>query len=308
MSRLVSQMSAGKFQISVHPVGEIAQMPQLVDNVQNGTVECGHTFPSYYFGKDETFALDGAAPFGLNSRQMSAWTTEGNGAKLLRDFYKTYNIINFPLGNTGAQMGGWYRKELRTVADLNGLKMRIGGFAGRVAQRIGIVPQNVKESDIFAALEKGTIDAADWLSPYDDLKAGFYKVAPIHYHPSWWEGCAQFALYVNQKAWDGLPAEYKVILDAACARAHLEMQARYDVRNPQALRTLISSGARLYRFPAEITNAAFKASNEFYGELNAANPQWKRVYEDWARFRSDAHAWSRVSDGAFDQMMQSLRL
>ncbi len=308
LSRLVSQMTGGKFQISVYPAGEIATMPQIVDSVQSGAVECGHTYPSYYFGKDEVFALDGAVPFGLNARQMLAWTTEGNGAKLLRDFYRGYGIVNFPLGNTGAQMGGWYRRELRTVTDLNGLKMRIGGFAGRVALRLGVVPQNVKDADVYSALEKSQIDAADWVSPYDDLKAGFYRVAPIYYHPAWWEGGAQFALYVNQKAFDALPAEYKIILEAACARAHAEMLARYDARNPQALRTLLSSGARLYRFPVEIVNAAFKVSNETYAELSATNPNWRRVYEDWSRFRSDAHAWTRVSDSAFDQIMQSVRL
>jgi TRAP-type mannitol/chloroaromatic compound transport system substrate-binding protein len=308
LARYVTQMSGGRFHISVHAPGELAQMPQIVDAVKDGTVECGHTYPAYYFGKDETFALDGAVPFGLNARQMSAWSTEGNGAKLMRDFYRTYNIVNFPLGNTGAQMGGWYRKEIRSVADLSGLKLRMGGFASRVAMRIGIAPQNVKEAEIYTALEKGTIDGADWYTPFDDLKAQFFRVAPFYYYPGWWEGSAQLSLYCNSKAYDALPADYKLILETAAARVHAEMLTRYDIKNPQALRTLLSSGTRLYRFPQEILSAAFKASNEHYAELSASNPNWKRVFEDWSKYRSDQNAWFRVAEGSFDQFMQAQRL
>jgi TRAP-type mannitol/chloroaromatic compound transport system substrate-binding protein len=308
LARLVSQASNGRFHISVSAEDELAPMPQMVEQVQAGQIECAHTFPAYYFGKDETFALDGAVPFGLTSRQMNAWVTEGNGLKLMRDFYRGYNIVNFPLGNTGAQLGGWYRKEIKSVADLNGLKMRSTGFAGRVGLRMGVQPQNVKPADLYGALEKGTIDAVDWYAPVDDAKMNFQRVAPFCYFPSWWEGGSQMSLYVNAKAWEALPADFKAILEMASARAHLEMQARYDARNPQALRTLLASGARLNRFPAEVLNAAFKAASEYYAELSASNANWKKVFDDWSKYRSDAFAWSRVSDGAFEQMMQGMRL
>src|SRR3954468_4329349 len=178
-AKKMGEMTGGKFQVSVHAAGELMPAFGVVDGVQNGTVEAAHTAPYYFFGKDETFAIGGAIPFGLNSRQMSAWTFEGNGLKLMREFYAKYNIIHFPCGNTGAQMGGWMRKEIRSAADFKGLKFRIGGFAGRVLERMGGVPQNIPGGEIYQALEKGTIDAAEWIGPYDDLNLGFHKVAPF---------------------------------------------------------------------------------------------------------------------------------
>ena len=211
--------------------------------------ECANTAPYYFFGKDEAFALGCAIPFGLNSRQMTAWMYEGNGLKLMREFYKPYNIINFPMGNTGAQMGGWFRKEIKSLADFKGLKFRIGGFAGKVVERIGGVPQNIPGGEIYQALEKGTIDAAEWVGPYDDQKLGFYKVAPFYAYPGWWEGGPQLDLFVNQKAYDGLSAEYKAIVEAASAYAHIDMQAKYDVRNAASLKQLVAGGAKLFPFP-----------------------------------------------------------
>ena len=186
-AKKVGEMSGGKFQISVHAGGELMPPFGVVDGVQNGTVELAHTAPYYFFGKDETFAIGCAIPFGLNSRQMTAWMYEGNGLKLMREFYGQYNIVNFPMGNTGAQMGGWYRKEIKTLADMKGLKFRIGGFAGKVVERLGSVPQNIPGGEIYQALEKGTIDAAEWVGPYDDQKLGFNKVAPFYHYPGWWE-------------------------------------------------------------------------------------------------------------------------
>jgi TRAP-type mannitol/chloroaromatic compound transport system substrate-binding protein len=196
----VGEMSGGKFSISVHPGGELMPAFGVVDGVQEGTVECAHTAPYYFFGKDDAFALDCAIPFGLNSRQMTAWMYEGNGMKLMREFYEGYNIVNFPMGNTGAQMGGWYRKEIKSLADIQGLKMRIGGFAGKVLTTMGGVPQNIPGGEIYQALEKGTIDATEWVGPYDDQKLGFNKVAPNYYYPGWWAGGPQLSLYVTNKA------------------------------------------------------------------------------------------------------------
>ena len=202
-AKKVSELSGGKFQISVHAGGELMPAFGVVDGVQNGTVEIAHTVPYYFFGKDETFAIGASIPFGLNSRQMTAWTYHGNGLKLMREFYRNYNIINFPGGNTGAQMAGWYRKEIKSAADFKGLKFRIGGFAGRVIERMGGVPQNLPGGELYSALEKGTIDAAEWVGPYDDLKLGFNKVAPYYYYPGWWEGGPQVDFYQNIKDYEG---------------------------------------------------------------------------------------------------------
>ena len=304
----VKQLSGGKFDISVHAAGELMPAFNVVDGVQQGTVEAAHTAPYYFFGKDETFAIGGAIPFGLNSRQMSAWTFEGNGLKLMREFYARYNMINFACGNTGAQMGGWMRKEIKSVADLKGLKFRIGGFAGKVLERLGGVPQNIPGGEIYQALEKGTIDAAEWIGPYDDQKLGFNKVAPFYYYPGWWEGGLQLDLYVNQKAYDALSAEHKAIVEAATAYAHVETQAKYDVKNPQALKQLVGSGAKLRPFPADVMTEAFKQSMKLYDELSAKNENWRKVYADYSKFRADQNLWFRFTEATFDRFMQSQKL
>jgi TRAP-type mannitol/chloroaromatic compound transport system substrate-binding protein len=301
----VKALSGGKFEVSVHAAGELMPAFGVVDGVEKGTVDMCHTVPYYFFGKDETFAIGAAIPFGLNSRQMSAWMYEGNGLKLMREFYAKYSMINFPGGNTGSQMGGWFRKELKTLADVKGLKFRIGGFAGRIIERMGGVPQNIPGGEIYQALEKGTIDAAEWVGPYDDQKLGFNKVAPFYYYPGWWEGGPQVDFFINTAKYNALPAEYKAIIEAASSHAHVDMQAKYDARNPAALKQLVGAGAKLRPFPNDIMNQAFKVSMEVYSELSAKNPAWKKVYEDYAKFRADQVLWFRFAEAGFDDYMQA---
>jgi TRAP-type mannitol/chloroaromatic compound transport system substrate-binding protein len=307
-AKQVSAATGGRFQISVHAAGELMPAFGVVDGVQQATVECAHTAPYYFFGKDETFAMDCAIPFGMNSRQMTAWMYEGNGMKLFREFYRAYNIVNLPMGNTGAQMGGWYRKEIKSVADMKGLKMRIGGFGGKVLERLGSVPQNIPGGEIYAALEKGTIDATEWVGPYDDLKLGFNKVAPNYYYPGWWEGGPQLSLYVNTKAWDALTPEYKAIVEACASHAHTVMQASYDGKNPAALKQLVSQGTKLHRFPRDVMDASFKAAMEVYAELNTKNASWKKIYDDYNVFRRDQNLWFRFAESGFDDFMQAQKL
>jgi TRAP-type mannitol/chloroaromatic compound transport system substrate-binding protein len=302
-SKFVSDATSGRFQISVHGAGELAPAFGTADAVEKGTVEMTHTAPYYFFGKNEAFAFDCAVPFGMNSRQLSAWMYEGNGMKLMREFYGKLNIVNFPGGNTGTQMGGWYRKEIRTVNDIKGLKMRIGGFGGKVLERIGGVPQNIPGGEIYQALEKGTIDATEWVGPYDDEKLGFNKVAPFYYYPGWWEGGAQLSFYINSKAWAALPKDLQAIVEAACSHAHVDMQAKYDLRNPQALKRLVANKTQLRPMPAPIMEAAFKAANEFYAELAAKNPDWKKIGDDYFRARNDMIAWFRFGEQTFDTFM-----
>ena len=307
-AKKVGEMTGGKFQISVHAGGELMPPFGVVDGVQNGTVECAHTAPYYFFGKDPTFAIGASIPFGLNSRQMNAWMWDGNGLKLMREFYNNYSIVNFPCGNTGAQMGGWFRKELKTLADMKGLKFRIGGFAGRIIERLGGVPQNLPGGEIYQALEKGIIDAAEWVAPYDDLKLGFYKVAPYYVYPGWWEGGPQVDVFINKKAFEALSPEYKAIVAAAAAYAHTDMQAKYDARNPAALKQLVANKTRLVEFPKAIMDAAFKASMDEYTELSNTNPNWKKIYTDYANFRRDQNLWFRFCEARFDGYMQSVKL
>ena len=301
-------MSGGKFEISVHAAGELMPAFGVVDGIQQGSVECAHTAPYYFFGKDEAFALGCAIPFGLNSRQMTAWMYEGNGLKLMREFYAKYNIVNFPGGNTGAQMGGWYRKEIKTLADMKGMKMRIGGFGGKVLERLGSVPQNIPGGEIYQALEKGTIDAAEWVGPYDDQKLGFNKVAPFYYYPGWWEGGPQLDFFINNKAFEALSPEYKAIVEAAASQAHVVMQARYDAANPNALKQLVGAGTKLRPFPKDVMSAAFKAASELYQEISAKNENWRKIYADYSKFRADQNLWFRFSEASFDKFMQEQKL
>ena len=303
ISKRVAAATGGKFQIQVFAAGEIVPAFSTVDAVQNGTVECTHTAPYYFFGKDPTFAFACAIPFGMNARQQNAWMYHGGGLALMRDFFKDYNIINFPAGNTGAQMGGWFRKEIKTVADLKGLKFRVGGFAGRVLSKLGVVPQQIAGGDIYPSLEKGTIDAAEWVGPYDDEKLGFYKVAKYYYYPGWWEGGPELDLFVNMKQWEALPPEYKSILESACAEANLDMLAKYDALNPAALKRLAGNGVQLRPFTKDILNACFKAANEVYEEESAKNPKFKKVYDAWRTFRDDQILWFRVAEQNFDSFM-----
>lgn len=307
-AKKVSEMTSGKFSISVHAAGELMPALGVVDGVQNATVECAHTAPYYFFGKDETFALGCGVPFGLNSRQMTAWMFEGNGGKLMREFYAKFNIVNFAAGNTGAQMGGWYRKEIKSVADIKGLKFRIGGFGGKVIERMGGVPQNIPGGEIYQALEKGTIDAAEWVGPYDDQKLGFNKVAPFYYYPGWWEGGPQLDVFINDKAFASLSAENKAIVQAAATYAHVEMQARYDAKNPMALKQLVGAKTKVLPFPDDVLTLAFKESMAMYDELSAKNPNWKKVYADMSAFRKDQNLWFRFTEAKFDNFMQKQKL
>ena len=305
IAKTVSEVTGGKFQIQVFAGGELVPPFGVVDAVQNATVECAHTAGYYFFGKDPTFAFCCAVPFGLNARQQNAWMLQGGGLDLMRDFLKDYNIINFPAGNTGAQMGGFFRKEINTVDDLKGLKLRVGGFAGTVLARLGAVPQQIAGGDIYPSLEKGTIDAAEWVGPYDDEKLGLAKVAKFYYYPGWWEGGPEMDLFVNRDAYAALPKEYQTILASACAMANADMLARYDVGNPKALRRLVAAGVQLRPFSRDIMNAAWKAANEVYAETAEKNPRFKKVYEPWKAFRDEQVLWFRVAEQNFDGFMAS---
>ena len=303
VAKRVAAATGGKFQIRVFAGGEIVPALSVVDAVQNGTVECCHTVPYYFFGKDPTFAFGAAIPFGMNARQQNAWMYHGGGLELMREFYREYNMINFAAGNTGSQMGGWFRKEIRTVNDLKGLKFRIGGTGGLPLQKLGVVPQQIAGGDIYPSLEKGTIDAAEWVGPYDDEKLGFNKVAKYYYYPGWWEGGPEIDLFVNIKAWEALPKEYQAILEAACYEANVDMLAKYDALNPGALKKLIANGVQLRPFPNDVLAACYKATQETYDEIAAKNAKFKKVYEPWKVFLKDQVQWFAVTENRFDNFM-----
>ncbi len=300
MAKRVLALTEGKFEIRVLAAGELVPGNQVFDAVEKGTMEATHTLTSFFIGKNPAFAFDSGLPFGLNSRQQNAWFHWGGGKELLRDVYKQYGIINFACGNNGVQMGGWYRKEIKTVADLKGLKMRIGGIGGSVLAKLGATPQQLPPGDIYAALEKGTIDAAEFIAPYDDEKLGFHKVAKFYYTPGWWEGSAQVSILINQKAWDALPKPFQDALEVASTEQDTLMVANYDHKNPAALKRLIGSGTQLRTFSKPILDAAYKASNELFDELAAKSADFKRLYEHWTKYRDEQNLWFRAAEYTLD--------
>ena len=302
-AKKVGELSGGKFQISTHAGGELMPPFGVVDGVQAGTVEMGHTASYYYVGKDLTFALDCAVPFGLNARQQDAWWNWGGGRQAMNEFFKDYNIHSIPCGNTGAQMGGWFRKEIKSVDDLKGLKFRVSGFAGEVLTKLGVVPQQIAGGDIYPALEKGTIDAAEWVGPYDDQKLGFNKVAPNYYYPGWWEAGPQLSAYVNLAKWAELPKSYQAIIEAAAAKAHTSMLSKYDAQNPKAVRELVASGTKLLPFSPQVLEACYNATNEVFASLNEKNPKWRKIFETWKPFRAEEVLWFRVAENTMDNFM-----
>jgi TRAP-type mannitol/chloroaromatic compound transport system substrate-binding protein len=303
VAKYVGEATDNKFQIQPFAAGEIAPALQALDVVQNGTIEICHTATYYYIGKDPTWALFCAVPFGLNSRQQNAWFYEGEGTKLMNDFGKKSNIHPLLAGNTGAQMGGWFRKEIKTVDDLKGLKFRIGGWAGKTLQRLGVIPQQIGGGDIYPALEKGTIDAAEWVGPYDDEKLGFQKVAPYYYYPGWWEGGTANHFLVNLDKWNELPKAYQAILTAAAAACNVEQLGRYDARNPLAFKRLYSSGTKVVPFPQPVMEACLKASIEVNAETSATNADYKTVWDSIQAFRNDEYLWWQVAEFSYDSFM-----
>lgn len=302
-AKAVSEATEGNFQIQAFAAGEIVPMPEAVDAVSSGTVEMAHTASYYYWGKDPAYALGTAIPFGLNVRGMNAWYYHGGGMDLMNGFYAKQGLYGLPGGNTGAQMGGWWRKEINSLADLQGVKMRIGGMGGKVMEALGAVPQQIPGGDIYPSLERGAIDAAEWVGPYDDEKLGLNKVAPFYYYPGFWEGGPTLNFFINKAKWDELPANYKAVVSAAAAMANGDMMAKYDAKNPAALRSLVAGGAQLRPYPDDVMTAGFEAANKLYADLSAANADFKTIYESQVAFRNEANLWNQVAEYTFDTFM-----
>lgn len=300
LCKRVGALTDGKFDIRAFPAGEMVPVAQNMDAVSNGTVECNHVLSTFYIGKNTALAFDTGLSFGMNARQHNAWLLYGGGMDMLRKLYGKYGIMNFTCGNVGVQMGGWFRKEIKSVADLKGLKMRIGGIGGMVMTKLGVVPQQIPAGDIYSALEKGTMDASEWIGPYDDEKLGLNKVAPYYYAPGWWEGSASITTMVNQKAFEALPAQYKAAFEVACNEQNLKMLAHYDAVNPGAMRKLIAAGAQVRFFPKDVMDASYTASQELWTELTAKNPDFAAIFPEWKKFQQEEVSWFRVAENSLD--------
>ncbi len=299
LSKRVAALTGGRFQIRVFAGGELVPGLQVLDAVGNGTAECGHSAGYYYVGKNLALAFDTAVPFGLTARQQNAWMYAGGGIEALRKLYAKYNVVQFPGGNTGTQMGGWFRKPIRSLADLKGLKMRIPGIGGQIMAKLGAVPQTLPGGDIYPALERGALDAAEWVGPYDDEKLGFHKIAKHYYYPGWWEGGPQLSFYVNQASWRALPEAYRQAFEVATAEANQLMLAQYDAKNPPALLRLVGQGVELHPYPKDVMLAARRATFELYEAEAKTNADFAAIYRPWKAFRDTSFQWFKVNEAAY---------
>ncbi len=300
LSKRVAALTDGKFQIQPFAAGEIVPGLQVLDAVQSGTVECGHTAMYYYFGKDDAFVFLSALPFGMNPRIQNAWLLHGGGMDLINDFLKSYNVHFIPAGNTNCQMGGWFRKPITKLDDLKGLKMRLGGFAGRIAQRLGLVPQQIAAGDIYPALEKGTLDGAEWVGPYDDEKLGFVRVAKFYHYPGWWEPNSTLACIANKEKFEALPKLYKEAFTSAALEVNNWVSSKYDAVNASGLKKLASQGAVLTPFSQDVMDGCYKAAQALYAEINQKNPAFKKFYDSYTAFQNDGYFWHQVADYTMD--------
>lgn len=307
LSQMVSEATDGNFQLQPFAAGEIVGTLQVADAVTEGTVEAGHTFSSYYVGKDPAFVFGTVLPFGLNPRQTRAWLVHGGGAELLNEFYANYNIYSIPSGNTGVQMGGWFSKDINTIADMDGLRFRIVGVGAQIMSKLGVIPQNIPAGDIYPSLERGTIDAVEFIGPHDDERLGLAEVARNYYFPSWWDPGTAFSLFVNLDRWNELPEQYQSILKQASTEAGDWMQAKYDALNPAALRRIVASGATLKPFSREIIEASSAAAEETFAELSDSHPEFAKIYEPYRAFQREQLLWWQVAEFPYDSMMQQLR-
>ncbi|MBK6614034.1 TRAP transporter substrate-binding protein DctP [Ottowia sp.] len=308
-SQTVKALSGGKFEVSVHPGGELMPAFGVVDALEKDTIEMAQTAAYYFTGKDPVFAFSCAVPFGLTTLQMASWKDHGNGRKLLDAFFAKYNFSTLSAGNTTTQMGGWYRKQIKSPADLKGLKMRLGGGVfGEAMAKLGVVAQNMPAGDVYQSLEKGTLDAAEFVGPYDDEKLGFNKVAPYYYYPGWWEGSADLEFFINNKALAKLSPENQAIVKAAAAVAAADMTSKYQALNPLALKRLVASGTKLTLFPKSVMDAGFKASMDVFAEHEAKSPDFKKIHQDMRAFQRNQILWNRYSEFPFNQYINSVKI
>jgi TRAP-type mannitol/chloroaromatic compound transport system substrate-binding protein len=312
IARALSDLTDGHFSLRLAPAGEIAPALEALDAVADGRAECAHTALEYAWNKEPGFAFASSTPFGMNARQHAAWLQEGGGDDLIDELLAERKAFALPAGNTGGQMAGWFRKEIHGPGDFAGLKMRIGGFAGKIFQTLGAEPVAMPKDAVYAALESGSLDAFEWVGPYDDEKFGagkdaqalvISKVAPNYYYPGWWKGGMQLHLVVAKDKFDALPKSYQAALRAAAAAANASVLAKYDAANPGALKRLVVGGAQLRLFPQEAIEACFKTANDLYAQLGADDPNFKKIADSYMAFRADQYLWWQVAEYSFDNFM-----
>ena len=302
MANRLSALTEGRFTVRVFPAGEIVPAFEVLESVQKGTVQLGHSASYYYIGKNPAFAFDTTIPFGLTARQFNAWMYHGGGREIMQALFADYNVLSYPGGNTGTQMGGWFNRAIDSVQDLRGLTMRIPGLGGRVMDRLGVTVQQIPGGEIYPALERGVIDAAEWVGPYDDEKLGFHQVARYYYYPGWWEPGANLSFFVNQAAFAALPTQYQMALETAMVEANMYMLSRYDAVNPAAFRRLVDSGIELRSFPADVMEAARTASEEMVLE-GTSDPVYSEIHNSYMAWLNASNTWFGTASYAYSEFV-----
>jgi len=296
LGEITSALTDGRFQVRPYPAGELVQGLDVMDAVQQGTVQVGQSTSYYYTGKNPALAFDAGVPFGMTARQQDAWLNEGGGGEVVRSVFADFGIITFPAGNTGGQMGGWFRREVNSLEDLQGLKMRIAGLGGEVMDQLGVTVQVLAGGDIYPALERGAIDATEWVGPYDDEKLGLHQAARYYYYPGWWEPCASMSYQVNRAAWDALSPEYQAVFEVSAQASARRMLYTYDAKNPAALQRLLAEGVELRSFSDEIMAAARTTIVEILEQHASESQQYREVYDHWRSFRDASYRWFGTSE------------
>ena len=300
LAELIGQMSGGRLKVKVYGAKELVPAFEIFDAVSSGTAEMGHGAAYYWKGKSEAAQFFAAVPFGLTAQEMNAWLYHGGGMDLWKEVYEPFGLVPTASGNTGVQMGGWFNKEINSLADLEGLKMRIPGLGGEVLKRAGGTPVSLPGGEIFPSLQSGAIDATEWVGPYNDLAFGLYKAAKHYYYPGWHEPGTTLECFVSKQALESLPADLQTIVINASRIANQDMLAEYTTRNNQALQTLVNEhNVDLRRFPDEVLDKLRALSDEVVGEVAEKDPLSKKVYDSFVQFRDQAKAWHAISEQAY---------
>ena len=300
LAKMITEMSGGRIEVTVHGAKELVPAFGVFDAVSQGNAQMGHGAAYYWKGKSPTFQFFSSVPFGLTAQEMNGWMYYGGGLELWQEAYVPHGVLPLPAGNTGVQMGGWFNKQINSVEDLKGLKMRIPGLGGDVLKRAGGTPVTLAGGDILTSLSSGNIDATEWVGPYNDLAFGLHKAAKYYYYPGWHEPGTTLETIINKKAYDALPADLQSIVKTAAKAVNMDMLSEYTARNNQALQTLVNDHkVQLRRFPDEVMKKLKQYSDEIINELAAKNPFSKKVHDSFGKFRDQVVAWHDISERAF---------
>lgn len=300
LAELINEMSDGRLQVKVYGSNELVPPFEIFDAVSRGTAEMGHGAAYYWKGKSEAAQFFSAVPFGLTAQEMNGWLYHGGGMELWTEVYAPFGLMPTAAGNTGVQMGGWFNREINTLADLKGLKMRIPGLGGEVLHRVGGTPVSLSGGDIFTSLQSGAIDATEWVGPYNDLAFGLHKAAKYYYYPGWHEPGTTLECFINQKAFDALPKDLQSIVRNACKVANQDMLAEYTARNNAALHTLVTEHkVQLRRFPDAVMEKLKTISDEVVAEIAGKDALSRKVFESYRAYRDQVIAWHDVSERAY---------